>query len=67
MSFMVFHKRLKVIISGIRADSQFESLRIVILVFGYVYMYVFLNLTIPGLVLLNLRTILLFSFSCGLG
>ena len=32
MSFMVFHKRLKVLTSGIRPVSQFELLRIVFLV-----------------------------------
>ena len=59
MSFMAFHKRLKLLTSGIREGSQFESLRIVILVLVIIHVCVFLNLIIPGLVLLNLRTILI--------
>ena len=40
VSFMAFHKRLKILTSGIRANSQFESLRIVILVLIVFHMYV---------------------------
>ena len=38
---MIFHKRLKILTSGVKASLQFESLRIVFLVLVVFHVYVF--------------------------